>query len=66
MIYYDDILYLCHECGGDELNISIREIDDPLPTKYYTVLVCNYCGAEHVRREWQPLLRAAGHDRSAQ
>lgn len=62
IIYYEDILYLCEHCGSDDLTISWRRIDDPLPTKYYTALVCDQCGTEHVRHEWQPLLSKEGDD----
>lgn len=58
MIYYEEPLYSCENCGQDDLRTSWREIDDPLPTKYYPVLVCYYCGAEHVHADWRPLLRA--------
>lgn len=60
MIFYEEPLYGCENCGHDELNASWREIDDPLPTKYYPVFRCAYCGTEHVHADWRPLLQKEG------
>ena len=66
MIYNDYPLYVCENCGWDVLDHKWGQIDDPQRTLYYSVYKCRMCDTKHVHRDWQPLLRAAGLDRSAQ
>lgn len=51
LIQYDDILYVCLNCGWDEFDKIYHEISDPLPKVAYWTYICQQCEAEHINSE---------------
>jgi hypothetical protein len=61
MIFYEDCLSVCEECGSDELSLEEREVYDPTPSRFYDVLICRDCGANHTHIANKNLARSHGY-----
>lgn len=46
--YYEEILYVCENCGWDEFHAKLIEDMEVIPSTSYWIYTCDQCETENV------------------